>query len=98
MNPLLSILLAAVIGTVVVAVFLNWQTISSWFVQNRDTSSKYGALIKQSLGNGKYTVIGGIFSRSGQLTNSTKWEDVGLDQALLQEFGAGNELLIDLTV
>jgi hypothetical protein len=86
----------AVIGGILVAAIVNWNTIQSWIQSHRTPSSAYAGLIKQRLASGKYRVVGGIFNQGGQLETSGSWETDSIDDELQRRFGFSDEARIQL--
>lgn len=95
MDDFLKLLLGAIAVTAVAAVIiLSWQNISNWFTLNKTSDVQYGKLIKETLSNGNYNLVGGVFNNAGELINNTKWENASLDTETLGKFGNSNTLII----
>ncbi len=95
MDDFLKLLLGAIVVTAVAAVIiLSWQNISNWFTLNKTSDVQYGKLIKETLSNGNYNLVGGVFNNAGELINNTKWENASLDTETLGKFGNSNTLII----
>jgi len=81
---LLAVLAGFAFAAVVVLVFLNWNRIVNWF-RNRQSlkhsdRANIAFTLKDSLDNGKYSVIQGIFNtRTNEVLDGAKYEaeDVG---------------------
>ncbi len=84
------------VDTVVRTVELAWNTVYDWMCARRVSSSDVGSLVKQSLSNGKFKVVGGVFDSSGKLRQGTAWECATLDAALASKLSYGNEVRITL--
>lgn len=96
MDDFFKFLLGALAVTVVATVIiLSWQTISNWFTVNKTSDVQYGKLIKESLDNGHYNLVGGVFNNAGELLNSTRWENASLDADTLGKFGSSNTLIVN---
>ena len=93
----IQLLVGLAVGAAIVALILNWEKIANWFIQNRDANSKIGALVKEKLDSGNYTVVAGIFNAEGELTSANRWDEATLEEEVLQEFGESDQLLLDLT-
>ena len=95
MDDFLKLLLGAIVVTAVAAVIiLSWQNISNWFTLNKTSDVQYAKLIKETLSNGNYNLVGGVFNNAGELINNTKWENASLDTETLGKFGNSNTLII----
>jgi hypothetical protein len=95
MDDFLKFLLGAIVVTAVAAVIiLSWQTISNWFAVNKTSDVQYGKLIKESLSNGNFNLVGGVFNNAGELINNTRWENASLDADTLGKFGNSNTLIV----
>jgi hypothetical protein len=93
----IKLLIDAVIAVTLIAVILNWETITNWFAQNKDVNSKYGTLIKKNLASGNYAIVANVFNAKGKVTASNTWNEVTLDQDTLRRFGRSNKLRYELT-
>lgn len=95
-HHLITILTGAAIGAVILAITLNWETVTQWFTQNTTKNSEYGVLLKEALDGGHYTVVAGVFNSAGDLTATHKWEKTKLDQKLVHEFGDSNMVVFKI--
>lgn len=96
-DQIIKVLIGVIIGTAIVAVILNWDTITNWFIQHKNSNSVYGTLIKEALDSGNYNVVAGVFNSSGVMTDSNKWDNVALDQDVLQKFRNSKKIKFKLT-
>jgi|GEM_PF-6260365 len=91
---LLWLILGVVTGIFIIT--LTWTAISEWFADNKTVDSAYGQLIKKTLANGNYKVIGGIFNKSGTRTAIQAWETDELDEKINNKFGKSNQIRLKL--
>lgn len=75
---------------------LAWQTVRSWLNGNRVSAGDSGTLIKESLANGNYRVVCGVFNASGSQRQQTVWECVELDSELKRRLANRDRLEINL--
>ena len=85
--------LLAVLGALWLA-SLAWDAISSWIEQNRTPSTRYAELIRERLANGRYRVVGGVFTASGKCQARQAWEVDELDDDTRRVFGSRDRVRV----
>jgi hypothetical protein len=84
------------IAKIVTIATLAWQTVTSWLSSNKVSVGDSGSLIKESLANGNYRVVCGVFNSSGSQRQQTVWECSSMDSELKQRLANKDKLTIDL--
>jgi len=84
------------IETVAKIATLAWQTVSSWLNGNRVSTGDSGTLIKESLANGNYRVVCGVFNSSGSQRQQTTWECAAMDSELSRRLANRDKMTINL--
>ncbi len=88
-------LAAIAVVTITIKVIKSWVekifSQRSWFFwkKNREVH-----LIREALGKGKYAVVGGVFNRDGDLTETRRWQGK-LDSDLSSAFGNRNAIIME---
>lgn len=75
---------------------LAWQTISHWLTGNKIAVGDSGTLVKESLANGNYRVVCGVFNPSGCQRQQTAWECSDMDSELTRRLANRDKITIDL--
>ena len=92
-----DILLVALGGLLITAVIVNWDTVVDWFSQNRTIDSTHGSILIEALNSGNYNLVAGVFDSQNRLTASHKWQEIQLDQTILNKFSNSDKIVFSLT-
>ena len=93
---LVALLIAAVVGGAALIAVLGWSQVEEWINSHR-VPEGYAEVIGRRLANGHYRVVTGVFTRSGQMRVSNRWEAIELDAELERRLIRAEEVIRVLT-
>lgn len=88
-------ILALIAGIAITSIILSWDKIREWSVSNKVADTDV-ANLKRFLENGKYRVISGVFSSSGNVIKEKTWTGTEMDTELSTMFGEQNEIQVNI--
>lgn len=73
---------------------LSWQTVMSWFESKQVSAKDSGTLIKESLANGNYRIVCGVFNSRTDTKQATAWECSSMDYELSRRMHGKDKITI----
>ncbi|MCK6512129.1 hypothetical protein L6R29_19520 [Myxococcota bacterium] len=93
--PIIPIIIGALTAVAATTLIVAcWDEIVGWFSEKKTDINDYGELIKHRLANGKYKLVGGVFSSRGMKKAENVWETEQLDDELQKKFAYSNQIRI----
>jgi hypothetical protein len=90
---LLIALFASATTAAAVLALLTWSTVDS-FIRSKAVPAGTATVIQKQLASGNYSVVVGVFGRTGSKIASQSWEAQTLDSTLRTKLGGKNALTI----